>query len=68
MSQLPDAENKQNKAASAAESGKVLQNPQLPRNKLTTISYFRQTIQWGGRVIRQCLSPSRKKAIQDRHK
>jgi hypothetical protein len=33
MSQNTDSENKDNPANSSADRGKVLQNPQLPRNK-----------------------------------
>jgi hypothetical protein len=33
MSQATDSENKENPAILLAESGKVLQNPQPPRNK-----------------------------------
>jgi hypothetical protein len=34
MSQATDSENKENPALPSAESGKVLQDPQPPRNKI----------------------------------
>jgi hypothetical protein len=33
MSQFTDPENKENQTIPSADSGKVLQNPQAPRNK-----------------------------------